>query len=568
MNCGYGNLEYQQFYSLEVPINDEYLELSLLKFDNELNTFIDVLHGVHIATNCKIKLAKFYALFYDKQKQIRDIRGIEKSGMCNELDNWDIIKISRSNSGVIDMTILNNDQALRRLTKVESLLMIENESICNDNKNNLKSIFDNVCYKVVVCYVLPSNIYSKNSKNVDPLYFSVLKIPCKQCIFTYKTLTKELEATNKYEKIVNLQLLNKYSLMINVNGQKYDSLNENEFMLKSSNNNNSITITFEDKYELNKQRGKEHELESLCSDTVENSKYFYQICEKLFCNIGETHNDNELAVTRLENEIKRLENKINISNSNSNKAAKFNNFMTSLIEKGNGKGIEEDRKEKELKLLICKELLSIYEIKVTHIVKINKAFNQFNGKYGIKNNTNNNNNNGNRRRNNNVNNQFVSLWSKKLVKINDCINLYYKKSYISSNTFEMKCQCFKLGYDLKYSPIVCIEKKLLNRPNILILKLDRGDISANKTSHTVKFGKILKLNDTDNSNYNLFGVSYHSGNNDGGHYTARIKKLGTNDEWYYCNDSHTERCGYGYRNQRFNYNVPCDGAMFMCYSKE
>lgn len=136
-------------------------------------------------------------------------------------------------------------------------------------------------------------------------------------------------------------------------------------------------------------------------------------------------------------------------------------------------------------------------------------------------------------------------------KIDDCIRLYCRESYVSSCTFEIKCQCNQF----KYAPIVCTKKELLNTPNVLILKLDRGDVTPYKTNHIVRFKKDLKSKCLLNETYKLFGVCYHKGNNDGGHYK----------EWYLFNDKDVKRLSLN--DVRDDSNAMCANAMFLCFAK-
>ena len=527
MNCGYGDLEYEQSYSLELPIIEEYLQCTLLKFSSKSNRFEVVLNKVRLPSNSKVKLAKFYALFYDKS--IKGIRKFKNNGCCNKLDNWDIIKLTQSsNNSVINASVLSDNQPMRELA-TRTLFLVNSESICTNSMLDIKA---------VVCYILPSNINTRKNK-VDSVCFSVLKMPL---ILDYKVFKQELEKTQQFQSFNNLLKNKGYSLVISINGKRYNSnlnsTDKNYFSL-NENGKNSIICTFEDNVELIKQRKKKENLEQTCDKDVYD-KVSFEIALKVFGNVSESNDGYQSVVQRLKQEIDDLEKVINTLKSES--IVFPDEMMGQCILSQNGTGQTAYRKEQEVKLVICKQLLSVYQVEVSHFEMINDKLEKFALKYDIAKNK----------------SKFVR---NNLKKIEDCVEMYYRTSYISSSRFKMRCKCYELfkNNDLIHAPIVCFSKVLVESPNILILKLNRGNITVNKTSHPVKFAKKLQNKELLNHKYKLFGVCYHSGSNDGGHYVARVKKLGTDDEWWNCNDSSVHP---------FRASVPYDDAMVMCFAKQ
>ena len=122
------------------------------------------------------------------------------------------------------------------------------------------------------------------------------------------------------------------------------------------------------------------------------------------------------------------------------------------------------------------------------------------------------------------------------------------------------------------------QKQVIIGPKILILVLNRGKSDTNsyssrnygyrsysygstKYNHTVKFGENLQFRCGDK--YDLRSVCNHSGYSaKGGHYTADVKQLGT-DEWHHCNDSSVSKAGRYSRSSGFN----CKDAIMMLFNK-
>ena len=117
----------------------------------------------------------------------------------------------------------------------------------------------------------------------------------------------------------------------------------------------------------------------------------------------------------------------------------------------------------------------------------------------------------------------------------DCFSDFGKEEEIAE---DYRCEsCKKKGY--------CVRKTTINKlPNILVIHLKRFSFTAyskKKISTSVSF-PITGLNLSEycskdiSSEYNLYGISHHSGYMGGGHYVADIKN--SDGKWYHCDDSH------------------------------
>jgi len=76
-----------------------------------------------------------------------------------------------------------------------------------------------------------------------------------------------------------------------------------------------------------------------------------------------------------------------------------------------------------------------------------------------------------------------------------------------------------------------------NLPKILIIDLQRFKFTnvAKKKQDFIRFTEYLDLSKYNNSRYELYGISNHSGSVNGGHYTSHIKNK--NGKWYHYNDT-------------------------------
>eukprot|EP01084_Bolivina_argentea_P244974 410278_1 len=134
-----------------------------------------------------------------------------------------------------------------------------------------------------------------------------------------------------------------------------------------------------------------------------------------------------------------------------------------------------------------------------------------------------------------------------LYDIDDCMNMLYRNETIhDENSCPFKCKICQ-----KYSTVIKEEVTVLNPPDILIINLQRpitdnsdhkndqyGSYVKPKHQHLVKF----KLDNLQyfNNKYNLYGVCNHYGTTSSyGHYTAYVKSIQHNGEWFEANDTTT-----------------------------
>ncbi len=127
-----------------------------------------------------------------------------------------------------------------------------------------------------------------------------------------------------------------------------------------------------------------------------------------------------------------------------------------------------------------------------------------------------------------------SYGSEGSVSLIDCLNEFSKPEELDT---DYKCEkCKKAGRITKKTSIYYL-------PKVLVLHLKWFSYSSHshkKISTSVTFPiSGLNLSDycaTKQSEYNLFGISHHSGYMGGGHYVADI--LNSDGKWYHCDDSH------------------------------
>ena len=122
----------------------------------------------------------------------------------------------------------------------------------------------------------------------------------------------------------------------------------------------------------------------------------------------------------------------------------------------------------------------------------------------------------------------------------DCLDEFSKTEDIAK---DYKCDsCKKKGY--------CTKKtKIYQLPKILVIHLKRFSFAStykkSKINASVKF-PITGLDlteytfNTQASQYNLYGISHHSGYMGGGHYTAEIRSE-ADGNWHNCDDGHVSK---------------------------
>ena len=109
---------------------------------------------------------------------------------------------------------------------------------------------------------------------------------------------------------------------------------------------------------------------------------------------------------------------------------------------------------------------------------------------------------------------------------------------------------------LCFDRVVRVAQRFVKNPNVLFIRLLRGDLGHVKKPDSVVFKTTLSLN---GETFALFGVGRHFGNKASfGHYTAYVKKLGSDpEEWYECND---EKLSHRIK-------LSCKNAIYMMYEK-
>ena len=130
----------------------------------------------------------------------------------------------------------------------------------------------------------------------------------------------------------------------------------------------------------------------------------------------------------------------------------------------------------------------------------------------------------------------LSLPKKNETNIFECLDLY-------GNDEEMKGE--NAWFNDKTNKKEDIRKNTIfwSLPTVLIIDLKRFNnfnqkitSMVNTPINDVDFSKYVHGYNSEQYIYNLFGTSNHSGNVDGGHYTANIKN--PNGKWYNFNDTH------------------------------
>mmetsp|Transcript_58950 Transcript_58950/g.81051 ORF Transcript_58950/g.81051 Transcript_58950/m.81051 type:complete len:135 (+) Transcript_58950:1363-1767(+) len=108
-----------------------------------------------------------------------------------------------------------------------------------------------------------------------------------------------------------------------------------------------------------------------------------------------------------------------------------------------------------------------------------------------------------------------------------------------------KCSSCKKSVDIEK------DLTLFRFPKVLVIHLKRFYHSAmrkEKISTTVNFPVTLDMKKyapyssdltKSKANYELYGISHHSGSLYGGHYIGEVKA--SDGRWYCCNDSHVSR---------------------------
>jgi ubiquitin C-terminal hydrolase len=129
----------------------------------------------------------------------------------------------------------------------------------------------------------------------------------------------------------------------------------------------------------------------------------------------------------------------------------------------------------------------------------------------------------------------LSMPNKKNITILDCLDLYLtSEELIDDNAW--------FNNETNSKENVSKRDIIWKLPKILIIHLKRWDLTGKKNQNIIQFdleydfSKYVNNTDNNDNNYELYSISNHQGNSNGGHYTTYVKNA--NNKWYEFNDTH------------------------------